>query len=253
MLVAVRRWFQQIRELRELERKEREVKRQQAEERARADRIAVDKARRQIAQNQRKILAILREGKVPDIHIWMPVPFRLQRNERLIFVQEEVGYAEVRVRRQVVGRSSGTSVRVARGVSVRSGESVGTPVETDVFTPRGYGLFAISTKHVFYNGQRTFRIPLGKVVSAQRTPEGDVEIVRDRASALPEFFGINKWDVDYVVSLIRLLPSVDFGRGEPQLQPLDGYLLPGGVGGYESNYGDFYEDPGGETSAYEEC
>jgi len=169
------------------------------------------------------------------------VPFKLQRNERLIFVQEKVGYAEIRVRRQVVGRSSGVSVRVMRGVSVRSGESVGTPVETDILTPRGTGIFAISTKHIFFNGQRSFRIPLGKVVSAQRTTDdgATVEIVRDRASSLPEYFGIHKWDADFVVALIHLLPDVDFGRGEPQMENVDSFMLLG--------------DSGGDDAVYEEC
>ncbi len=106
MLGIFRRWFQQAKMLRELEREE-------VAERAQAERIAWANEHRQKLQRQRKVLSILRQGKVPDVpeNFSRPVPFKLQRNERLIFVQEEVGYAEIRVRRQVVGRSSGVSVR----------------------------------------------------------------------------------------------------------------------------------------------
>ena len=222
----------------ELEKEKVAERDKEAAERDQAERAAWAMEHRQVVQRQRKVLAILRQGKVPDESICSsdtPVPFKLQRNERLIFVQEEVGYAEIRVRRQVVGRSSGVSVRVMRGVSVRSGESVGTPVETDIFTPRGAGIFAISTKHIFFNGQRSSRIPLGKVVSAQRITDGGatVEIVRDRASSLPEYFGIHNWDADFVVALIHLLPGVDFGRGEPQMENVDSFMLLGDLGGDE--------------------
>ena len=240
MLGIVRRWFQQTKMLWELE-KERDAElAKEAAEQVKEERIAWDKEHRKILQRQRNVLAILRKGKVPYVPEYVDgtFPFKLQRNERLIFVQEEVGYAEMRVRRQVVGRSSGVSVRVMRGVSVRSGESVGTPVETDIFTPRGAGIFAVSTKHIFFNGQRSFRIPLGKVVSAQRTTDGraTVEIVRDRASSLPEYFGIHNWDADFVVALIHLLPGVDFGRGEPQMENVDSFMLLGDLGGDDTIY-----------------
>lgn len=217
MLKAIRRWFEYNGMVKELDRAK-------AAEQAEAERAEL--ASRKALQQ--KVIQVLAEGKVPDVNTSSPVPFKLQRNERLVFVQDRVGYSEIRVRRQVVGRSSGMSVRVMKGVSVRSGESLGTPVETDVETSRGSGLFAISTKHVFFNGQRSFRIPLGKIVSAQKAPqgypEGVVEIVRDRASSLPEYFGIHRWDADFVVSLIHILPSVDFGTGEPQIQHVDNYF-----------------------------
>ena len=240
MLGIVRRWFQQEKMLRELEKEKARERAKEAAEQAQREHIARASEHRKILQRQRNVLAILRKGKVPDIPEYADgtFPFKLQRNEKLIFVQNEVGYAEVRVRRQVVGRSSGVSVRVMKGVSVRSGESVGTPVETDIFTPRGFGVFAISTKHVFYNGQRTFRIPLSKIVSAQKTSEGDVEIVRDRASSLPEYFGVGQ-DADFVVSLIHLLPGVEFGRGEPEMEHVDSFMLLG--------------DLGGDDAVYEEC
>ena len=244
MLGIVRRWFQQEKMLREQRKGKARERAKEFAKRAQAERAAWAMEHRQVVQHQRKVLAILRQGKVPDESIRSsdaPVPFKLQRNERLIFIQEKVRYAEIRVRRQVVGRSSGVSFRVMRGVSVRSGDSVGTPVEDDILTPRGAGIFAVSNKHIFFSGQRSFRIPLGKVVSAQSTTggPGTVEIVRDRASSLPEYFGIHNWDADFVVALIHLLPGVDFGRGEPQTESVDNFILLG--------------DPGGDDAMYEEC
>ena len=100
-------------------------------------------------------------------------------------------------------------------------------METDVLTPRGSGTFAVSTKHVFFHGERSFRIPMGKIVSVQGSPQG-LEIVRDRASAQPEYFGIVGQDAQFVADLIHLLPELDFGRREPEMQDVSTYLMPFG-------------------------
>ena len=173
------------------------------------------------------ILHILGEGKVPDLGLDVDVPFKLQRGERWLLATDDVPYAEMRVKREIQGRSAGTSVRVMKGVSVRAGASRGTPVETDVLTSRGSGLFAVSTKHIFFHGDRSFRIPHGKIVSAQAVASTGLEIVRDRASALPEYFGIGDDDSEFVAELIHLLPEVDFGKGDPQLQTIEHYILAG--------------------------
>ena len=185
----------------------------------------------------------------------------MQKNEKWILAVDNVAYAEMRVKREVVGRSAGVSVRVMKGVSVRTGASKGTPVETDVLTPRGSGTFAVSTKHVFFSGERSFRIPLNKIVSVQSVGDGleivrdrasaqpeyfgiggadaesvqsvgdGLEIVRDRASAQPEYFGIGGADAEFIANLIHLLPDVNFGRGEPEMQPVNSFsMLPGNMG-----------------------
>ena len=221
MLRGIQRRLQESKERKEQERKEAEHQRQLA--------LASEaEEERQKRQLQSKILAIIQEGKVPDMGLSVSVPFKLLKNERWILAAEGVVYAEMRVKREVVGRSAGASVRVMKGVSVRTSGSKGTPVESDVLTPRGEGTFALSTRHVFFSGERSFRIPLNKIVSVQPTPPRGLEIVRDRANAMPEYFGIGGADADFVADLIHLLPDVDFGRGEPQMQDPESYVLPFG-------------------------
>ena len=204
---------------------QKDQERQQAAEQARLAREEEEKRRRQQQELQEKVLAIIRDGKVPEMDIQnTSVPFKLQRTEKMILAIEGVPYAEMRVKREIQGRSAGASVRIARGMSVRVGASRGTPVETDVLTPRGTGLFGLSTKHLFFNGERTFRIPLGKIVSAQVVNVG-LEIVRDRASAQPEFFGLSEDGAEFVADLIHALEDADFGRGEPEMQDVRTYML----------------------------
>ena len=220
MLRGIKRRLDESKERREQQRQEVERREQEALQ-------ARSRAQREKQEIQRKVLAILEEGKVPDMHLSVDVPFKLQKNEKWLLAVNNVAYAEMRTKREVVGRSAGASVRVMKGVSVRTGASRGTPVETDVLTPRGSGTFAISTKHVFFQGERSFRIPMAKIVSVQGSPEG-LEIVRDRASAQPEYFGIVGSDAQFVADLIHLLPEVDFGRREPAMQDVSTYLMPFG-------------------------
>ena len=153
MLRGIKRRLDESKERREQQRQEVERREQEALQ-------ARLRAQREKQEIQRKVLAILEEGKVPDMHLSVDVPFKLQKNEKWLLAVNNVAYAEMRTKREVVGRSAGASVRVMKGVSVRTGASRGTPVETDVLTPRGSGTFAISTKHVFFQGERSFRIPM---------------------------------------------------------------------------------------------
>ncbi len=224
MLRGIKRRLDEGKERKEQQRQEIERREQEAL-RARL------KAQREKEEIQSRVLAILQEGKVPDMHLSVDVPFKLQKNEKWLLAVNNVSYSEMRTKREVVGRSAGASVRVMKGVSIRTGASKGTPVETDVLTPRGSGTFAVSTKHVFFHGERSFRIPMGKIVSVQGLPNA-LEIVRDRASAQPEYFGIVGRDAEFVADLIHLLPDLDFGRREPEMQDVSTYLMPfGDMGG----------------------
>lgn len=172
---------------------------QAAEEHAQRvrERILAAEERRQREKEAMRdaILDILAAGKVPDLGLQVEVPFTLQKTERWILAAGNVEYAEMKVQRR-----------------------------EKVLIPWGDGLFAVSTKHVFFNGERSFRIPHGKIVSVQNTPLRGLEVVRDRAGGLPEYFGIGGDDARFVSSLIRLLHNTDFGRGEPEIQSVEEYM-----------------------------
>ena len=109
------------------ERKEQE--RQEAAEQARLAWQTEQEERRRQQEVRDRVLAIIREGKVPEMDIQRDsVPFKLQRTEKMLLAVENVPYSEMRVKREIQGRSAGASVRVAKGMSVRVGGSRGTPV-----------------------------------------------------------------------------------------------------------------------------
>ena len=212
----------------------------QAQEKARAEREQEQQVKREAEERERQlqlqrleadrqhkenILAILNDDKLPDAS-WASrefLPFKFQKSEHLIYVFNDVEYLEKRVKREIVGRSAGASFRVAKGVSIRTSGSRGTPVEKDVVVSRGSGTMAVTTKHLYFNGQRSFRIPFSKMVSVE--PYNDsVSVTRDRASALPEYFIVGTKDAPFAYELLQAVPSLELPR-KPEFQNPEGYHL----------------------------
>ena len=179
-------------------------------------------------ENQRRenILAILNDDKLPEIDSfgYGILPFKFQKSEHLIYVFIDVGYAEQKVKREIVGRSAGTSVRVAKGVYMRVGASKGTPVETDVIVDRGIGTLAVTSRHVYFSGQRSFRVRFDKIVSVKAWADA-VEITRDRASGLSEYFQVGRKDAIFAYELLQAVPSLELPKAPERLDPADYHLL----------------------------
>lgn len=71
------------------------------------------------------------------------------------------------VKNQVVGYksdSSGASVRIAKGLTIRSGGSRSTPIRQDVATVYP-GLFSVTNQRFIMTGEKGFEYPLGKLTS----------------------------------------------------------------------------------------
>lgn len=213
---------------------ERQEEKRQAREQERQRKLAIQKRRREAEQRalrlerQRRdnIISILDDNKLPDVDWshYQPLPFKFLKSEYLLYVFPNVGYAEQRIKREIVGRSAGTSVRVARGVSIRVGQSRGTPVERDEIVHRGVGTMAITTKHVYFSGERTFRIRFSRIVSVQAMRDA-VEVTRDRASGLSEYFILDDADIDFAANLMLTIPALELPRRPESHDPTDYHLL----------------------------
>ena len=226
MLGRVKGAIQKVRGNRERERQEKaevlafEIQLQEERE------LEVQKNRDYVRQVNESILAILNEDKLPDVD-WSDLgalPFKFQKTEHLIYVFRNARYAEQRVKREIVGRSAGTSVRVARGVSIRMAGSRGTPVERDEVVDRGMGMMAVTNRHLYFNGQRSFRIRFDKIVSVGPVKNG-VEVTRDRASGLAEYFFVGEFYANFANELLQAVPSLELPREPEKLDPSEYHLL----------------------------
>ena len=177
---------------------------------------------------KKNVLDILDSGNLPggiDFTVnGRELPFKFHKSENLLWLFSSVEYLEQRTRREMVGRSAGVSIRVVKGVSVRVGESRGIRVESDEVVSRGVGLLAVTTKHVYFSGDRSFRIPFGKIVSVERLSDG-VGITRDRVSGHPEFFVVGPEDAEFACDLILSVPSVEISTNSEVVMVNEYHIL----------------------------
>lgn len=134
------------------------------------------------------------------------MPILLSKNEQLCWVFDGVTGYEEKTGKQYVGRSSGVSMRIAKGVYYRVGASRGTSVEYQYQKDLGFGAFFITTKNLYFvgvgSGLTNVKIPISKVLSFIPYSDG-IQIVKDGATPKPYLFkGFDPW---FVVNAMQLL------------------------------------------------
>ena len=224
-------------EKRRLAAEKREQQRQElAEAQRRSEALRRDKQREAAkkrmleAKKHAAALKMLKQGKAVP---YEGFPFPEQRGEMGLMVCDNLILCKQVVRKQYHGRSAGTSIRVAKGVSFRLGASRGTPIETQTFEEVDEGILALSTKHLFWRSfditvGKAFKIPLDKLVTVQAAADGLVW-VRDTANAKTEaVVGLLPKQRDFIVDavpiLVKLLSSSTKLEGVPQRDWDDGVL-----------------------------
>lgn len=197
--------------------------------------VVLDDPNASVRQRVREALAL---GKYPSLSLDGALPFRLNRNETLLWANTGYNYYEQVTRRKTLGRSRGASFRVMKGVSIRTGGSTGTPVEYDEIAYRGTGLAAVTTKHVYFNGDRVVRLPIAKIIAVEPIALDSfyaVQITRDRASGHPEFLAHRlRAERDFLLDLLDIASvGVEEYAGEMQ----DDAVAEGDYVTPESDYG----------------
>ena len=103
----------------------------------------------------------------------------------------------------------GVSFRVAKGVYIRPSAFRGRPVESTSMRHTDSGALGITTKHIYFKGQRkSFRVRLEKIVSFEPYQDG-LGIMRDTARAKPEIFRLGGIDAWFLLNIIDALMSMD--------------------------------------------
>lgn len=138
---------------------------------------------------QASVLREILEGNIPArVKVEGTLPFNLQKAEQLVCVFQDVQYYEQKTRREYVGGSVGSSVRVAKGFYLRASSFKGHPVDRTDTVHIDAGILGVTNKHIYFTGKvKSPRIPYSKVVSFQPYSDGIV-IQRDVASAKPQTF-----------------------------------------------------------------
>jgi len=154
--------------------------------------------------------AVLREllnGKIPQRMNFTGIPpINLQKGEQIVWAFSKTEYFQDKTRRQYVGSSRGVSVRVMRGVYLRTGEFKGHSVEHTERVHVDTGWFFVTNKNVYFAGPRaSVRVPYAKIVSFQPFSDG-VGIMRDAATAKLQAF--NTGDGWFTFNLVTNLAQL---------------------------------------------
>lgn len=157
--------------------------------------------------HQAKILRKLMSGELPDPpRIIGNIPLNLQKNERIVWIFQNVPYYEDKTKRTYVGRSQGFSVRIAKGVYYRAGAFKGHPVEYQERIHQDTGLLVVTDKHLYFHSpSKSFRISYKKIVSFEPFSNG-IGLMRDLQTAKPQIFELKHGPFAYnlIVNLSQM-------------------------------------------------
>jgi hypothetical protein len=98
-------------------------------------------------------------------------PVVLHKGERCHLAISAVLFEE-RIKTVRVGQSRGTSFRVCRGVTIRSGASKGYSVPVSEVIEKERGTICVTNKRFLFVGGRTMAVPLASVVSVDAFLDG---------------------------------------------------------------------------------
>lgn len=124
----------------------------------------------------------------------------LQKDESVAYISENVVFAEVRTKTTYEGSSKGVSVRVMKGVTVRSGAFKGKPVVNTTLQEIDTGKLIITNQGLYFSGNlKKFRVKYKDIMEFTPYPDG-IGIVKNTGSARPQAFKTE--NAEFIYSII---------------------------------------------------
>lgn len=148
------------------------------------------------------VLRNLQQGIIPKTPISVPV--MLTKGEVALWVYDNVTMHQEKIQRETRGRTSGYSFRICKGVTYRTGQFRGKPVEHSYLDRVGVGSLVITTKHIFFHcPTASVKIPYTKLVGV--TPYSDgLEVHKEEAKPKRTIFqGFDPWFVLNVLNQVN--------------------------------------------------
>jgi len=133
------------------------------------------------------------------------LPIMLSTGEYVIWDYPNVTMYQEKIVKEWVGRSSGWSYRVMKGVYYRVGGSKGHPVEHSTMENMGIGTLFLTNKNIiFYSPMKSSKTPYKKLIGI--TPYSDgIELQKDGANAKRLVFqGFDSWFIMNLLSSITI-------------------------------------------------
>lgn len=150
---------------------------------------------------QASILSDLQSGRTPRYNIQAPII--LSKGENALWCYHDVTMYQEKIRREYVGRTSGFSYRIVKGVTYRTGGFKGHPVETSYMENMGLGSLYITDKNIIFMGQtRSIKVPYSRIIGINPYSDG-MEIQRDGNNVKRLVF--QGFDCSFVLNVISII------------------------------------------------
>ena len=150
--------------------------------------------------SQTIILNNVRKGVFPQNNISVPV--LLGRGEHPLWVYHDVIMLQEKVRKEYRGRNGGFSFRIMKGVTYRTGQFRGHPIEYSYMEHVGVGSLVVTDKHLYFHcPTASIKIPFTKLIGV--SPYSDaLEIHKDEAKPKRIVFkGLDSWFIMNLLSI----------------------------------------------------
>lgn len=131
----------------------------------------------------------------------------LQKDEVIYYVINAYQQEYKTVSRSMVGGSAGISIRVAKGVTLRTGRTAGTMVNNKDWVTTNQGTLVVTNKRVVYkNNKRNKTIVLSKIIDIE-VGDNYVAIYPENADTLLVYIGEKFYVPQYVEQVFKYLMS----------------------------------------------
>ena len=153
---------------------------------------------------QATILDDLQAGRPPKYQIQAPII--LAKGEDALWCYNNVTMYQEKIRKEYVGRTSGFSFKVMKGVRYRTGGFKGHPVETSYMENMGLGSLYITNRNIIFMGQtRSIKVPYTKIIGINPYSDG-MEVQRDGNNVKRLVF--QGFDCSFVLNVLSIINSI---------------------------------------------
>jgi hypothetical protein len=119
------------------------------------------------------VLSGLGRGELPKVNVQGRMPLSLARGEALIWVFNGVDGVTTETHSGFVGATSGVSVRLMKGLTVRSGRMQGRSVKTKNLASMGNGDLVITNRNLYFlTGVKVIKLSRNVIVAANAATDG---------------------------------------------------------------------------------
>lgn len=147
------------------------------------------------------VLKNLEKGILPQMTTSVPV--LLGKGESALWVYHNITMLQEKFQREYRGQHGGFNIRVFKGVTYRTGQFKGKPIEYSYLNEVGRGSLVVTNKHLYFHcTTASVKIPYSKLIGV--TPYSDgLEVHKEEAKPKRIVFqGLDSWFIMNILSCI---------------------------------------------------